>query len=288
MLAPLEQSILYGAHAPFDTLFELYANLAQRWIGTLENNATHKQAYDDLVQHVSILAQSALISSQASSAAVLSFYERMADSTSQSISAGRHYLPLCLPPPCLLYPLAMTPSLNIFSRICAVLTTYKMALETQIKFTTSFHTDSTRTLNGYLMDICNLLWRSRALTTSDANSFGCLCPDDVGLELQSYVSRVNRDYALPKTFDFSHNHLLSSLSLTTFAAFEAAAERDVGEALPNHAGPITQQSLVVLGNEGGVTMSWKQYRVMMLNWLEARGVDGFKKLMFATMKDLMK
>jgi centromere protein I len=285
MLAPLEQSILHGAHAPFNTLFELYANLAQRWIGALKNTIVQKQAYDDLTQHVSILAQSALTNTQDSSAAILTFYEKTADTTNQNISTGRSYLPLCLPPPSLLYPLAMPSSLSTLSRVCAVLTTYKLALETQIKSTTSFHADSTRTLNGYLMDICNLLWRSRALTTSDANSFGCLCPDDVELELQSYISRVNRDYALPKSFDFSHNPLLSSLSRTAFAENEGAV---VGEMRSSHAGPVTQQSLVVLGNEGGVVVSWKEYRVFMLRWLEERGVNGFKKLMFATMKDLMK
>jgi centromere protein I len=288
IMAPLEQSILHGAHAPFDTLFELYANIAQRWIGNLENNPIQKQAYDDLAQHVSILAQSALINSQASAAAILSFYERTADATSHSIIAGRYYLPLCLLPPSLLYLLTMTPSLNILARVCALLTTYKVALEMQIKLTTSFHADSTRTLNGYLMDICNLLWRSRALTTSDANSFGCLCPDDVGSELLRYVSHINRDYALPKFFDFSHNPLLSSLSWRSFAALEAAAEGEDGATLLNHAGPVTQQSLVVLGNEGGMSITWKQYRVQMLHWLEERGVDGFRKLMFATMKDLMK
>lgn len=288
ILSSLEQSILHGAHSPFDTLFEFYTNLAQRWILTIEDNPTHKQSYDDLAQHVSTLTQSAISSNQSSSSAILTFYERTADATSSSITLGRYYLPLCLPPASLLYQLAMTHSLTNLSRICAVLTIYKIALETQIKFTTSFHADSTRTLNGFLMDICNLLWRSRALTTSDANSFGCLCSEDMASELQLYIYQVNREYTLAKSFDFSHHSLLASLSRTAIANFETQAEKEVGDIVLSHAGPVTQQSLVVLGNQGGLEMSWKEYRVMMLGYLEERGLNGFKKLMFATMKDLMK
>lgn len=283
ILAPLEQSILHGAHAPFDTLFEFYSNLAQRWILTLLNDPTQKQAYDDLSQHVAILAQSAISSTNSSSTSILTFYEKTASAANSSILSGNNYIPIILPPPSLIYNITMTPSLTTLSRISALLTTYKAALETQIKSTTSFHADSTKMLNGYLMDICNLLWRSRALTTSDTNSFGCLCPEPVAAELTAYISRVNGEYALNRSFDFSHNPLLASLSSTAFADFEA---RDGKEA--RHAGPVTQQSLLVLGNEGGVRVSWKEYRVMMLMWLEERGLDGLKRLMFATMKDLMK
>lgn len=283
ILAPLELSILHGAHTPFDTLFEFYASLAQRWILTLSNSRTHKQAYADLSQHVAVLAQSAISSANSSSNSVLTFYEKSASAAKASIVSGTSCIPIILPPPSLIYNVAMTPSLTTLSRISALLATYKTALETQIKSTTSFHADSTKILNGYLMDICNLLWRSRALTTSDTNSFGCLCPDPVTAELTSYISRINRDYALPRSFDFSHNPLIASLSQTAFAEFE---KRDGKEA--RHLGPLTQSSLVALGNEGGVRVSWKEYRVMMLHWLEERGLDGFKMLMFATMKDLMK
>jgi len=279
---------LQGAHSPFDTLFDFYAILAQRWEIVIANSSMHKKSYVDLVQHVSILAQSAIASKQSgASAAIVGFYERIADCTSESISSGKAYVPLCLPPPVLLYTLVMSSSLSILSRICAVLVTYKQALEKQMKSAAVYHTDSTKTINGYLMDCCNLLWRSRALTYSDANSMGCLCPDDVSLELQSYLSTLNRDYAVAKSFDFSHSSLTSSLARAALDAFEAEAETEVGETLPRHAGPVTQQSLVLIRNEGGITMSWKEYRLGVLTWLEARGIDGIKKLMFATMKDLM-
>ncbi|RDI77663.1 hypothetical protein Vi05172_g12329 [Venturia inaequalis] len=282
-LAPLEQGILHGAHAPFDTLFEFYANLAQRWILTISNNSAHKQAYDDLSQHVTVLAQSAISSTASSSTSILTFYEKTASTTGASITAGINYIPIILPPPSLIYNIAMTPSLTTLSRISALLTTYKTALETQIKSTTAFHADSTKILNGYLMDVCNLLWRSRALTTSDSNSFGCLCPDSVTAELAAYISRLDKDDALNRSFDFSHNPLIACLSRTAFSELEKREGREM-----RHEGPVTQQSLIKLGNEGGVGVSWKEYRVMMLGWLAERGLGGFKMLMFATMKDLMK
>ncbi|QDS76726.1 hypothetical protein FKW77_001125 [Venturia effusa] len=283
VLAPLEQSILHGAHAPFDTLFGFYANLAQRWSLTLTNSLSHKQAFDDLCQHVAVLAQSACSSTDSCNTSVLNFYETIALATSSNVASDSNHIPIILPPPSVIYNVAMTPSLTILSRVSSLLATYKSVLETRIKSTTSLHADSTRVLNGYLMDICNLLWRSRALTTSDTNSFGCLCPATVTAELTSYTSRTNGDYALNKSFDFSHNSLIASLSRTAFDELEAREGKEM-----RHIGPVTQQSLVMLGNAGGVKVSWKEYRVMMLMWLEERGVDGIKKLMFVTMKDLMK
>ncbi|TID19945.1 Mis6-domain-containing protein [Venturia nashicola] len=283
ILAPLEKSILHGAHAPFETLFEFYSNLAQRWILTLSNSTTQKHAYDDLCQHVAVLAQSAMSSTDSSSTSILTFYEKSASTTNASITSGTNYIPIILPPPSLIYNIAMIPSLTTLSRISALLTTYKTALQTQIQSITAYHAESTKILNGYLMDICNLLWRSRALTTSDTNSFGCLCPDPVTTELTAYISRFNSNQALNKSFDFSHNPLIASLSWTAFAEFQKKKRKEM-----RHDGPVTQQSLVKLGNEGGVTVSWKEYRVMILGWLEERGMEGFKLLMFATMKDLMK
>lgn len=283
ILASLEQSVFHGALAPFDTLFEFYAILAQRWILTLSNNSSQKQAYDDLFQHVEVLSQSAISTANSFNTSVLNFYEKTASATSASIISGTNYIPIILPSPSLIYNIAMTPSLTTLSRVSALLTTYKIALETQIKSTTAFHADSTKMLNGYLMDVCNLLWRSRALTTSDTNSFGCLCPDAVTAELIAYISKLDDNNALNRSFDFSHNPLLASLSQTAFAEMERRGRKET-----RHEGPVTHQSLVKLGNGGGVRVNWKEYRVMMLTWLEVRGMEGFKLLMFATMKDLMK
>lgn len=53
-----------------------------------------------------------------------------------------------------------------------------------------------------------------------------------------------------------------------------------------HAGPVTQRSLGALAREGGVKISWKEYRVLVLKWLEAVGVGGIGDLGRATMRGL--
>lgn len=54
-----------------------------------------------------------------------------------------------------------------------------------------------------------------------------------------------------------------------------------------HAGPVTQRSLGLLGGNGGVRISWAEYRLEVLKWLGDRGVGGVGELMFCTMKHLM-
>ena len=54
-----------------------------------------------------------------------------------------------------------------------------------------------------------------------------------------------------------------------------------------HAGPVTQRSLALLGQNGGVKVNWSDYRLDVLQWLADRGVDGVRDLMFRTMKLLM-
>lgn len=54
-----------------------------------------------------------------------------------------------------------------------------------------------------------------------------------------------------------------------------------------HAGPVSQKSLLLLGRDGGVDLGWKEYRLLILQWLTARGVSGVGELMSCTMKGLM-
>ena len=53
-----------------------------------------------------------------------------------------------------------------------------------------------------------------------------------------------------------------------------------------HEGPITPRSLALLARDGGVKISWKEYRVLILRWLESMGVNGLSELAKATMKGL--
>ena len=60
-----------------------------------------------------------------------------------------------------------------------------------------------------------------------------------------------------------------------------------GGGLRRHAGPVTQRSLARLGREGGVRVGWREYRVLVLEWLGGVGVGGIGELGAATMRGLM-
>lgn len=64
---------------------------------------------------------------------------------------------------------------------------------------------------------------------------------------------------------------------------DAAEDKRPGSVAVRHAGPITMKSLAQLGREGGVKMGWKEYRVLVLRWLEDVGVKGVADFGAATM-----
>lgn len=68
---------------------------------------------------------------------------------------------------------------------------------------------------------------------------------------------------------------------------EDKADEAEGGIKTRHAGPVTQKSLVTLGKEGGLQLSWADYRLGVLTYLERRGAKGVGELMYNTMKHLM-
>ncbi|KAF2432215.1 Mis6-domain-containing protein [Tothia fuscella] len=289
ILSHLERSILQGAHSPFDSLFECYSMLAQGWTDHLLANPKLDQiateAYQDLVQHVSNLALSALATSEASGSAVIGFYEVVVYFARDNVTKYPQ-LPILGPPSQVVYLLLMSPHLSVSSRICTVIATYKQTLANKTNRTMK----DAEPVNGYLMDVCNLLWRSRALemaSNDDPSAQGCLCPAELTKSFQAYLTALDRDYRIQMIFGLSFNPTMSSLSRSAFDALQDAEDTSTDEALHRHAGPVTERSLGVLGYEGGMKISWKQCRVNMLQWMDERGIAGIKGLLFATMRNLM-
>lgn len=297
LLSSMERAILAGAHDPFSTLFNFYASLASRWLrqfvaeGQLilpDHEDTQRQAYVDLFRHVSKLAMSALASGDTASASIINFYQVIATTTRDIVKSGGRPVPIIVPTPQVVYLLTMSMSLSTLSGICSMLAGYKQAFEAEMRDSRRNPTESTRVFNGYLMDICNLIWRSRALIATDTNAMGCLYPAGNLKELQSYLSGVDQDYNTAIIFGPSHNPLTSSISKAAFLTLEMETRPHSDEPPLQHAGPVTQRSLVSWAQEAGIDLSWKDYRIATLDYLEARGANGVKDLMYATMKDLMR
>lgn len=212
-------------------------------------------------------------------------------------------LKIPIPHPLTIYLLAFTPSIAALSRLCAVLATYKLAFEATLTrpappaptlspATPAVPRHTIAHFNGFLMDVCNLLWRSRAFNTSDTNALGCLLPSPLLGPLTAYVAALGiAPHALSSLFSLSCNPVLASLSIAAWREIEdrqAESGENGGLGIKvRHAGPVSQKSLALLGREGGVNLGWKDYRVLVLRWLAARGVGGVGELMGCTMKGLM-
>lgn len=243
----------------------------------------------DLINHVSTLSLSILSalpyhSNSPVISSLLSFYELL------SVSSLPNIIPIVLPTPHLTYLLLTSPSLATLSRLCTILANYKNAFDTHPTPISAYYpVTTTNMFNGYLMDSCNLLWRSRALLTVDANALGIFCAPPVRESLQNYFTALDREYVLSSAFGLSHNALLAALSAAAWSALEEAEIQhqnlDANDVI-RHKGPVLQRTLTVLGKEGGVEVTFKQYRVQVLKWLDARGCGGIKELMFATMTGL--
>jgi centromere protein I len=157
-----------------------------------------------------------------------------------------------------------------------------------------YHKNYVNHFNGFLMDICNCLWRARAFNRSDLNALGCLLPTTLLPILTSYVSSFNTGVTLQSLFSLSYSPLLCNLSISYIRELEDKAGElseqagdDDNAIQVRHAGPVTSKSLTQLAKDGGLVLSWPDYRLGVLRYMEGKGVGGVGELMYNTMKHLM-
>lgn len=205
------------------------------------------------------------------------------------------------------------PSVTALSRLSSILATQKTSLETLPPASLPAITN----LNGFLMDMCNLLFRSRAFNRTDANALGCLLPASTASQLESYLVALSPTYHLSDAFSISYNPTLAALGASASRELEEAeiadsgttkrrrrgssdaddqkqrdeVEHDAGEesdsAIIRHPpGPVSQRTLAMLAENGMPVMRWKDYRLGMTDWLAERGVEGPAELIGCTMKGL--
>jgi centromere protein I len=242
-----------------------------------------------VMEHVSSLSLTIIQTSMniTSHSAVLDFYEGAAAST--MYPTLKSVVRISLPPAEVIYTLHFTDSLTIQSRLCALLAIYKKAFESAMAPNNAMKQEPYSSVyvngfNGFLMDLCNCLWRSKAFNTADPNARGCLLDPNVNLILSKYVSNFDGALALPTLFTFSYSPLLCSLAISYIRELEKGAMDEIER---RHAGPATQTSLKQLENHGGIKLTWQEYRLGFLHYLERRGVTGIAELMYNTMKHLM-
>ena len=247
-----------------------------------------------LVDHSSLLCLSLLASytpTQDTISIVLFYHETLAQTISHASTHA--HLRILAPYAETVYLLIfLNPTISTLSRLCSVLAIYKRTFEAAMSkpppgSTYEYPRDYVNHFNGFLMDICNLLWRSRAFNTSDTNALGCLLPPAVLPTTSAYLDAMTPPYALQTVFSLSHNSSLSAMSAAAFRDLEEKTGVDGRALRARHTGPVTQRSLEALAMDGGIKVGWADYRLEVLKWLGERGVGGIGNLMSCTMKHLM-
>lgn len=139
--------------------------------------------------------------------------------------------------------------------------------------------------NGFLVDICNCLWRNRALSidiNKDPNAMGCTISRSVVTTLRKRAE--DSSLQLSQLFSFAHSPAFALLSDRCFRLLEEEAADKIAI---RHSGPVTQRSLSLLGRNGGLNISQKEYRVEVLHYLRERGLTGIFEFMNRTMTSLI-
>ncbi|KAF4624700.1 hypothetical protein G7Y89_g13464 [Cudoniella acicularis] len=287
---PLEAAVLEdGSIESKLALLDFYRNLLDHWTLSLlarpEPSPIATPAITSLATHANMLATTIAQTSQSIIAlsCVLDFYESLTSLISQQSLKDIIHIPI--PPAELIYTLHFTQSLNIVSRLCGILARYKRAFEASMGSKVQHYAkDYLNHFNGFLMDICNCIWKARAFNTSDTNAVGCLLNENVVSRLDHYTKALGNPLSLSTIFSLSFSPVFCLLAITYVRELEDAAEDEI---LCRHPGPVTQISLKQLEKDGGIILSWPDYKLGLLCFLEDKGVHGIGKLMYSTLKQLM-
>ncbi|THC98185.1 hypothetical protein EYZ11_002341 [Aspergillus tanneri] len=320
-LARLESAILGDTSPSQSDLLDFYTSLIRQWGVRLRAQSftmEESRPLARLISHAELLALSILEcppilqhtsetgaeSSKPVTLSVLDFYCNLAELFSHAAVNGSIRLTIPLAPT--VYTLVFTPINSVISIISSVLASYKSSfeasltsqvLQTPASSESLYPTQLVGQFNGYIMDICNLLWRNRGFNAEDPNALGCLIPASTVAAFTRYLREMNDaskerqpEVALPYTLisicSLSHHIALCNMSAACFSDIEE--ENNVGEDQPRLKRPVTQKALSALEKEGGVKLGWQEYRVRMLEWLDATGSVGIGNLMRSTMKALRK
>lgn len=298
-------------------LLNFYSALITEWgvrLRTQPSASVESFTSSKVIKHAELLASSLqeLVPTSASTdkdatpvvLSVLQFYKTLAGLFSHA--SGNANIRLTVPIAPTVYSIAFTPTVSVISRLNSILAGYKSAFEASLASEVIkpsdpseplYRTELVNKFNGYVMDMCNLVWRNRALNTEDPNAQGCLVPAASTTALTTYVRNVNeaaRHYdresafhvSLASIFSLSHHAAFANLSAACFAEVEES--HDVADDHPKLRKPATQKALQALEKDGGTKITWQEYRVHMLDWLEGVGSRGTSDLMRSTMKALRK
>ncbi|KAL2067965.1 hypothetical protein VTL71DRAFT_16063 [Oculimacula yallundae] len=299
---PLEEALLDdGSNESQLALLAFYKSVLDQWMIFLLSHpkplsvAEAPASITALTNHANNLALTIIqnnITIDAHST-ILDFYETTASLITHE--ALKPIVRITIPLAETIYSLLFTTSISTVSRLCAILALYKKAFELAMapKPIPSSNSASepqpypkkyVNHFNGFLMDVCNCFWRSRAFNTTDPNALGCLLTPEITQTLEKYITTLDANLSLPSLFSFSYSPVFCLMAIKYVRDLEDTSEEPIER---RHAGPVTPNSLKQLEKDGGLNLPWADYRLGVLNYMENQEVVGIGELMYNTMKHLM-
>jgi centromere protein I len=281
-------------------LLSFYTTLLQRWmvilVATNDVSSLPVSAVTDLIRHIDRLALTVSQTSPTDSThlAILEFYQ-IASSLPAHPSLVRH-VSITIPPAEFIYKLNFSHSLITVSGVCLVVSKYKRSLEAVMngparRQLTTAESEQVKTFNRFLVDICNCIWRSKALDAPDADTQGCRIAEPVIQSLTAYLAGVDPDTPLASAWNLSNSPTFCLQSLSFLRDLEDTEFAETSGGLrERHGGPVSTRSLAALKRRGGLDLSWQDYRIGVLKRLQQNNLDGVHDLMYniiANLKALM-
>ncbi|KAI7865756.1 Mis6-domain-containing protein [Spinellus fusiger] len=168
------------------------------------------------------------------------------------------------------------------SRTCSIIYQYKLAFEFQYEPSNDWKpihaVEHLEHFNMFVMDLCNALWRNALFSRSDNVARGFSMPKDIIDEL----------IALCKERGDEMKCIVSITHSTCFVGFSKRfAELKERNLLVQHHKPITTSSLSDLSANGGLSMSFGEYRAEFLEYLYDQGLYGVHDLLYECMSFLI-
>ncbi|KAG6041253.1 hypothetical protein E4U41_005294 [Claviceps citrina] len=296
---PLEAAVQDFAPTSQLGLLKMYTHLLRHWTAMLQSDDGvpdfASSTVSALIGHVNLLALTLLQTtpSVATDCLILDFYEQAARLVTDR--KLRRYMRIELPPSPLVYTFLFSNSLATVSRMCYILAVCKRGIETAMATrpradpssadgphrvdSHTYDRSFVDLFNGYLMDMCNCLWRNRAFNDTDTNARACTLSAATVRALAGYVLSVDRALALNSCFSLSHSPVLCYQSIERVRDLEDDAMRHDASIRVRHGGPVTQSSLVRLANAGGMRLGWQDYRIEVLRNLADSGFPGVAELL---------
>ncbi|GAW12582.1 hypothetical protein ANO14919_019520 [Xylariales sp. No.14919] len=288
---PIERRILGGTSHSQLQILRFFTSLLRRWIvhclSAEERLPRAPESAAHLVAHVNNLCLALIQTSNnlETHGKVLDFYYQTASLASNAFLLT-HTQATAVPPATLIYNMFFSASPLTASRVCSVVAKYKEGFQLAMSVANINHTPKHITeFNSFLMDICNCLWRQRALSDEDANAKGCLVPRSLVEDLSSYVASLSIGSPLGSLFSLSYSPHFSLFAISLLRELEEEVEEQEGLNI-KHAGPVTRASLSVLGNRGGINLSWDGYRRGVLGYLVSHDMSGVEHLLSITIGTL--